>query len=147
MAETEQEIRDPGSSGLIGRLSIRRKLLTLVMLVSSCALVLVSVAFVLYQQYTFRQRVVKDITTQAKMLAENCIGALSFRDQKDAQEVLHSLRAKPDIAYAALYQENDEVLRLIDLMQEELRGQSRPQRLKRLRQIFDEGFTGSPATE
>ena len=40
--------------------------------------------------------------------------------------------------------ENSEVLRLIDLMQEELRGKSALKRLKRIRQIFDEGFTGSP---
>ncbi len=109
MGKTEQKTRDQRGSGLIGRLSIRSKLLVLVMVVSSSALVLVSAAFVLYQQYTFRQRLVKDSATQARMLAENCIGALSFRDRKDAQEVLNSLRAKPDIAYAALYQENDEV--------------------------------------
>ncbi len=42
--------------------------------------------------------------------------------------------------------ENSEVLRLIDLMQEELRGLSMLKRLKRIRQIFDDGFSGSPVT-
>lgn len=39
-----------------------------------------------------------------------------------------------------------EVVRLIGAMQHELRGVSRHKRIMRLRQIFDEGFTGSPAT-
>lgn len=42
--------------------------------------------------------------------------------------------------------ENEEVLQLIDAMQDDLRGRSPLKRLKRIRQIFDEGFTGSPAT-
>lgn len=42
--------------------------------------------------------------------------------------------------------ENAEVIRLINSMQIELRGVPKRQRLYRLRKIFDQGFTGSPAT-
>ncbi len=42
--------------------------------------------------------------------------------------------------------EHDAVLRLIDDMQNQLRGTSKRQRLFRLRCIFDDGFTESPAT-
>jgi len=45
---------------------------------------------------------------------------------------------------SAVSAENSEVLRLIDLLQDELRGKSALKRLKRIRQLFDEGFTGSP---
>jgi acetyl esterase/lipase len=46
---------------------------------------------------------------------------------------------------AELSAQNDEVLRLINAMQELLRGGSRRKRIYRLRRIMDEGFTGSPA--
>lgn len=47
---------------------------------------------------------------------------------------------------SSVSRENSEVMRLIRAMQAELRGLSIRARLYRLRQLFDEGFTGSPAT-
>jgi len=46
---------------------------------------------------------------------------------------------------SAVSAENGEVLRLIKEMQNELRGESKRNRIFRLRCIMDEGFTGSPA--
>ena len=54
------------------------------------------------------------------------------------QHDLHRSAAEPSV-------ENREVLRLISVMQDQLSGESRLKRINRLRYIFDEGFTGSPA--
>lgn len=56
----------------------------------------------------------------------------------EPQHDLHRIRAEVSA-------ENDEVLRLIGAMQDQLRGGSRRKRIFRLRRIMDEGFTGSPA--
>lgn len=67
---------------------------------------------------------------------------LTAPDHSNFDEPRHELHRDRSTVSA----ENEEVLRLIDEMQDDLRGKSPLKRLKRLRQIFDEGFTGSPAT-
>jgi acetyl esterase/lipase len=65
---------------------------------------------------------------------------LTAPDHSNFDEPQHGLHRDRSTVSA----ENKEVLRLIDLMQDELRGKSFFERLKRIRQLFDEGFTGSP---
>lgn len=66
----------------------------------------------------------------------------SAPDHSKFDEPRHDLFREPESVSA----ENSDVRRLIRSFQEELRGVSMRQRLYRLRKIFDEGFTGSPAT-
>ena len=62
-------------------------------------------------------------------------------DHSQYDEPQHGLhRNRADVSV-----ENREVLRLIGVMQDQLRGESRRKRIHRLRRIMDEGFTGSPA--
>jgi acetyl esterase/lipase len=62
-------------------------------------------------------------------------------DHSQYDEPQHGLhRNRADVSA-----ENREVLRLIGVMQDQLRGESRRTRIHRLRRIMDEGFTGSPA--
>ena len=65
---------------------------------------------------------------------------LAPADHSDFDEPRPELHRDP----TAVSTMNSEVLRLIDLMQDELRGMSVLKRLRRIRQLFDEGFTGSP---
>ncbi len=44
------------------------------------------------------------------MIGDNCIAALAFKDVKDAEETLKSLRAEPSIVFACVYTEDDKVL-------------------------------------
>jgi hypothetical protein len=67
---------------------------------------------------------------------------LAAPDQSAFDEPRHELHRDPSSVSA----ENNEVLRLVAAMHNAVRGASLPRRIKRLRQIFDEGFTGSPAT-
>lgn len=67
---------------------------------------------------------------------------MSAPDHSRYDQPQHRLHRDP----ASVSAENNEVLRLINLLQQELRGTSRLQRLHRLREIFDDGFTESPNT-
>ncbi len=61
-------------------LSIRRKLVLVIMLVSLTAIILVSGTFVAYEWFTFRHKMVGDLSTVVKVIGDNCTGALSFKD-------------------------------------------------------------------
>ncbi len=67
---------------------------------------------------------------------------LSAPDHSQFDQPQHDLHRDPSTVSGEIR----EVVRLIDAMQYELRGVSRRKRIYRLRRIFDEGFTGSPAT-
>lgn len=101
--KTQNKKAEPDASrGWFATLSIRRKLVLLIMLVSSTAIVLASSGFIVYEWFTFRHRMVHDLSAIVEMIGDNCTGALSFDDPADAAEVLHSLRAKAPIEFASI---------------------------------------------
>ena len=65
---------------------------------------------------------------------------LSAPDHSAFDEPRHDLH----IDRSSVSEENAEVRRLVNEMQNQLRGVPKPKQLYRLRRIFDEGFTGSP---
>jgi PAS domain S-box-containing protein len=97
-------------SGFLGRLSIKRKLVTIIMLVSSLVMLLATGTFIAYQWIAFRQRMVQDLSSQAEMLADNCTASLSFDNKRDAGEVLDSLKAKKAISSACVYRSDGSIL-------------------------------------
>src|SRR5262249_10513733 len=66
-------------------------------------LVLTVTAFVVYDLTTFRDGMVQNLSTLGRVVAANSTAALAFKNRKDAAETLSSLRAKPEITAAALY--------------------------------------------
>jgi len=97
---------------MLGNLTIKRKLVLIIMLVSITAVLAAGSVFVLFQWIEFRQRMVRDLSTQAAMLADNCTGALSFDDAQDAYDVLNSLKAKQPIVMACFYRKDGSLLAL-----------------------------------
>ncbi len=93
----------------ISGMSIKYKLISIILIVSSIAVLLSGMTITAYQLISFRKQMVDDLNTQAKMIGTNCRAALAFNDPKDAQYVLESLEAKPAIAYASLITVNNEV--------------------------------------
>lgn len=81
----------------------------IIMLVSIAGILLSGVSFITYEWFSFRRRMVEDLTVLAEMIADNCTGSLSFDDPKDAEEVLKSLRAKLPIELACIYREDGKV--------------------------------------
>src|SRR5436189_5910314 len=90
---------------------IKRKLIGINLLTSSVALALACVAIVLYDRVTFREAMVRDLSTQADIVAANVAGALKFADPRSADETPAQLTGKPNIIAACGSTPNGRVLR------------------------------------
>lgn len=87
-------------------ISIKRKLLAIIMIASTVALLLVSAGFVTYEAVTFRRTMVADLTTTAEVIGNRSTAALTFQNKDDAKETLGALCFKRHVAAAALYDQN-----------------------------------------
>ncbi|HEV8701170.1 MAG TPA: response regulator [Candidatus Polarisedimenticolia bacterium] len=84
-------------------MSIRQKLMLMMMLTASAALLLACLAFVTYELVTMRQQMARELSALAGIIADNSTAALSFKDRKAAEETLSTLAAKEQIVAAALF--------------------------------------------
>lgn len=82
---------------------IKRKLILISMLTSSLALLLSSIAFLAYEQITFRRGMVDELSTLAEIIGDNSTAPLSFNDQGSAGQTLAALSAKPHVVSACIY--------------------------------------------
>ncbi len=99
----------PFLKNVFGRLLIKSKLISIIMFVSSTAVLLAMTAFIIYEWVSFSKHMIRDLSTHAYMIADNCTGALSFNDPNDAEEVLKSLQGKNAIAFACVFQNDGTV--------------------------------------
>ena len=83
--------------------SIRMKLALVVLATTFVALLVSGVALVFYDTRAYRAAGAADLLTQAEILGRASAPALIFDDPKSAHEYLTLLRAKPEIAAAAIY--------------------------------------------
>ena len=84
-------------------LSIRKKLLGIVMVACGAALVLVAVLFTLYDRATFLGEKKQDLIAAARMIGSNSTAALSSHDIRLAREVMNALQAKHHVVSACIY--------------------------------------------
>ena len=85
---------------------IQRKIKTLILLTSSIVLALTCGALITYEWITFRQEMVRSLSTLAEITAFNSTAVLAFDNQLEAREGLAALRAEKHIVAAALYGED-----------------------------------------
>jgi signal transduction histidine kinase len=71
--------------------------------VSGSALLLASVAFLAYDQFTFRQTLVRNLSAQAQIIGSNSVTALTFNDPQAAENTLSALSSFPEILGAGIY--------------------------------------------
>ena len=83
--------------------SISRKLTWMNMLVSGPALVLACAAFITFDMITFRQAMLRNLSTQAQIIGSNSVSALLFNDPQSAENTLLALQAAPNILSAQVY--------------------------------------------
>src|SRR5437867_1140007 len=83
--------------------SISRKLTWMNMLVSGTALLLACAAFIAFDMITFRQAMLRNLSTQAQIIGSNSVSALLFNDQQSAENTLLALKAAPNILSAQVY--------------------------------------------
>jgi signal transduction histidine kinase len=84
-------------------LPVRRKLMLIVFLASSGALLLANAALFASDVVRFRREMVGDLETLGEILSENVTAPLTFNDPVAANETLRTLGAKQPIAAAAIY--------------------------------------------
>src|SRR5918996_468339 len=84
-------------------LSIKHKLTLLSVLASGSALILACGVFFAYDAQTFRDAMVKTISTQAKIVGYNSAAAILFGEPQSATETLTALSAEADILSAGSY--------------------------------------------
>jgi signal transduction histidine kinase/FixJ family two-component response regulator len=88
---------------LFQALSLKRKIIGIVMLASGVALLLATSAFVSYELTTYRETAVVELATTAQMIANTSTAALAFSDTKAAAETLATLRGEARIVEAGIY--------------------------------------------
>ena len=87
-------------------MSIRVKLLLLLILSAGLALFLVATALVVNEKSRAQENLAVELRSIAAVVALNSAAAMSFNDEYAASETLASLAAKPEIAVAFLYDKN-----------------------------------------
>ncbi len=84
-------------------LSIKRKLTSMMMIISIVALLVSCASFIVYDQIFSRRAMAEELTSLAEIIGGNSTAALTFNDQDSAAEILSALRARPHIISASLY--------------------------------------------
>ena len=88
---------------------IKRKLMLVILLTSSFALLLMGSAVITYELVTFRRSLAVNMGVLAQIVASNSTAALAFQDPKSAQEILGALSAERQITAAAIYDQNGHI--------------------------------------
>ena len=70
---------------------------------TATALLLVAVAILTYEYFSFRNSMIHDLLTQAEIVGSENSGALYYKDKATATENLSALSAQPNIVAACLY--------------------------------------------
>ena len=84
-------------------ISIKRKLIGIIMVTSTVALMLACSTFLAYELVTYRKTVTQQLTTLAQIVAQSSTAALAFDDRRSASETLAALRAEPNLVAACIY--------------------------------------------
>ena len=92
------------------RLSVKNKLMAVMLLTSALVLLAVGVALVVNETFSQRKAAQAQLATLANIIAANTASALIFNDLKAAEQNLAVLRAKPDLPYAVIDDPQEKML-------------------------------------
>jgi signal transduction histidine kinase len=92
-----------------GSFSIATTLTAVNTFVCAVVLLLALAVFAAYDQAAFRDAIVRQLSTQAQMVASNSVSALVFNDSSAAEETLGALRAASNIVSAEIYTPDHEL--------------------------------------
>ena len=82
---------------------IRRKLMTVILVTSGAVLLLTCAAFGVSEWITFRHGLVQNLSTLARIAADNSTATLAFENETDAKTVLAAFRIERNVVAAGLY--------------------------------------------
>jgi signal transduction histidine kinase/FixJ family two-component response regulator len=95
--------------GAFRNLSIKSKLKWIIMLTSGVALLFASGALMYRDIINSRKIIRNDLTSLARVIGMNSIGAIVFNDQQTAENNLAALHAKPYVVLACIYDRSGNV--------------------------------------
>src|SRR5437588_2436348 len=84
-------------------LPIKSKLMLVILLTSTFALLLMGTALITYEFVTFRRALAANMSVLAQIIGSNSTAALAFDDAANAREILAALAAENQVTAAALY--------------------------------------------
>jgi len=91
-------------------LSIKKRLLLIIMLINISSLTLVFFGFMTYDFLLFRKNAVQKLTVMADVIGRNCVAALLLEDEADLTETLGSLQADGSIVGAWIFTKDGKIL-------------------------------------
>jgi len=94
---------------VLGNMAIKHKLILVIMLTCIISLVLAGVVFIAWEWNTLCEQLRGNLSTHAKMIADNCKAALAFEDAEDAEETLQILHVESSIVFGCIYTKDDRV--------------------------------------
>jgi len=94
---------------ILQNMAIKHKLVSIIMLACITALTLAGAAFIGWERSTFRSEMVRSLSTQAEMIAENCKAALAFQDAEDAKKTLQALHVDASIVFGCVYNKDNKL--------------------------------------
>ena len=111
MRESKAEVKSRRfrhrASSLIRDLSLKHKLVAVIMLTCAASLSLAGGIFIAWEWTSLRRAMVRDITADARVIAENCRAAVAFKDRADTSAVLQTLNTLPSILGACVCTEDE----------------------------------------
>jgi signal transduction histidine kinase/CheY-like chemotaxis protein/HPt (histidine-containing phosphotransfer) domain-containing protein len=94
---------------LFGDISIRQKLIRIVLLTCGVALFLSSIAIIVNEAIMFRNEMKQELAALADIIGHNTSAAILFNDRKAADETLSGLKNKSNIIAAYIIIKNDTI--------------------------------------
>ncbi len=91
------------------KISIGQKLTLIVMGPTTTALLLFAIPMLSYDLRSYKQNMADDLVGDAKMIAYNCVAALTFDDPAAAEEILASFTIDRNVTHACVYKANKEI--------------------------------------
>lgn len=88
---------------LLRDMPLKRRILLINVVTTGIALLLAGVVLFAVELWSFRKSVLSDLTVKTELIGTQSSAALLFNDQREAEEILSSLRADRHVEAAALY--------------------------------------------
>jgi signal transduction histidine kinase/DNA-binding NarL/FixJ family response regulator len=95
--------------GAFQNLSIKWKLKLIIMITSAVALLFASGTLMYRNIETSRKMIRDDLSSLARVIGTNSVGAIVFYDQQTAENNLAALHAKPYVVLASIYDQNGRI--------------------------------------
>ncbi len=88
---------------------IKTKLIAMMTITASVGILFMATAIIINEAMTKRETIVTELTTLAEVIGSRSTGSLTFNDPITALENLNALKAKKNIIYAAILDEQNQV--------------------------------------